>query len=98
MHRLNPLCFMIVASLASALPASAEVLVGWGESPTNGGTAEVTSACLSNAGSHTLVVSLVVFLREFRSCPPPVSTTRARWGKSRQTGVTRALAEILSPT
>ena len=59
MHRLNPLCFVIAASFALALPASAEVLVGWGESPTNGGAAEVTSACLTTSGSNTLVVTLI---------------------------------------
>lgn len=50
---------MLAMSLLLAQAAGAQVLMGWGDSPTNGAPTTQVFDCKSNGGASTLVVSLV---------------------------------------
>ncbi len=50
---------MLALSLVLAPSACAQMLIGWGDSPTNGAPTSQLFDCQSNTGSQTLVVSLV---------------------------------------
>jgi hypothetical protein len=56
---MRPIVAPALVALCLAAPATAQILVGWSESPTNGGTAETAFACQSSAGSNVLVISFV---------------------------------------
>ena len=50
------LCFVFFAMV----PARAQVRLGWGDSPANGGLRTQVFDCQSSSGTGTLVVSIVV--------------------------------------
>jgi hypothetical protein len=51
---------LLVMSFVLVVSASAQVLVGWGDSPTNGASLLESFDCLTSTGTSTLVVSLAM--------------------------------------